>query len=233
MSDKTKKPKAPQEQEKKRTFSEASIRTRFQPGTSKTFGAFICKYCGVKTTAYNCDRRVFCSAACGKEWREENVMTRFLSFVQKGELCWLWIGWRDKDGYGRFWLNGKSIVATAASVRILKNIRVPAGTLCLHSCDNTSCVNPDHIFLGSQKDNIQDCLRKGRRDRVRPPLLRGEQNNHAILNREQVLEIRTIYSRGGMSKRELALRYGVSHGNIKQIIAGRTWAWLTNSEQNT
>jgi hypothetical protein len=173
------------------------------------------------------NRSVFCSLQCRRNWEKSRIVERFLSFVEKQTSgCWLWKGGKDKDGYGFFWFNGKNRRAPAMALFLLCGVRLPKRVFALHSCDTPSCVNPDHLFQGNQKANIQDAMRKGRRLRVIPPLLRGEKNNHAKLTEAQVSEMRRIYAEGRTTKRELAQKYEVSLSNVKYIIAGRTWAWL-------
>lgn len=75
--------------------------------------------------------------------------------------CWEWIGAIATHGYGYFGANGKSIRAHRASYQIYKG-KIGDGLYVLHSCDNPSCVNPDHLWLGTQKDNIRDRNIKGR-----------------------------------------------------------------------
>lgn len=74
--------------------------------------------------------------------------------------CWEWTGSVRKDGYGRFRINGKTFLAHRVAYYI-HNGHWPVTNVC-HSCDNPSCVNPEHLFPGSQKDNMQDCLIKNR-----------------------------------------------------------------------
>ena len=82
--------------------------------------------------------------------------------------CWEWTASLNPDGYGRFYLNEKYMGAHRASWMI-HNGEIPSGdgshgTCVLHKCDNRKCVNPDHLFLGSQQDNLSDMEEKGRRD---------------------------------------------------------------------
>lgn len=80
--------------------------------------------------------------------------------------CWYWTGERLKIGYGRTYNDGSHEMAHRASYRLYKGD--PAGKLVCHRCDNTLCVNPDHLFLGTHRDNTQDMLRKGRGSK--PPI---------------------------------------------------------------
>ena len=94
------------------------------------------------------------------------VEQRFWDKVKKTDSCWIWKASYRGNGYGGFRWNGKMVSASRASW-IIKNGEIPRGEgyhgLCvLHRCDNRRCVRPDHLFLGTNKDNVLDCWRKGR-----------------------------------------------------------------------
>ncbi len=88
-------------------------------------------------------------------------MDRFFHKVDKASDCWGWLAGKDKDGYGKIKVSGKTVQAHRLSWNI-HNGSVPEGVHVLHHCDNPSCVNPDHLFLGTHLDNMHDRDAKGR-----------------------------------------------------------------------
>lgn len=152
---------------------------------------------------------------------------RFWSKVRKtadGGGCWEWAASKTRLGYGQFKVGGRK-------GKMLKTHRVSyelycgeIGDLCvLHRCDNRACVRPDHLFLGTQLDNIADREAKGRGGQR---LRRGEGNGRAKLNYDQVLSIRGKYAAGAASMKDIADEYGVSKAHISEIISRKTWAHL-------
>lgn len=91
------------------------------------------------------------------------LATRFWARVQRaeGDACWLWLGVKDRKGYGRITLGTKNLKAHRVSFE-LANGRLDDGMLICHRCDNPSCVRPDHLFAGTASDNMRDAVRKGR-----------------------------------------------------------------------
>jgi len=89
---------------------------------------------------------------------------RFWSRVNKTDACWLWTGYRDPNGYGSLGVDCKNRLAHRFSFE-LHNGAIPAGLFICHKCDVPSCVNPNHLFAGTQKENMMDCSRKGRAPR--------------------------------------------------------------------
>ena len=109
--------------------------------------------------------------------------------------------------------------------------KIPEGLLVCHECDNPSCVNPDHLWLGTNQDNMDDRNRKNRQasgDRhgfTKHPetAAKGERNSHSKLTNEAVFEIRKIYSSGNYSQKELSLIYGVGSDEICRIVNRKIW----------
>ncbi len=91
------------------------------------------------------------------------TMDRFWNKVNKTDTCWLWTASKFKNkGYGQFGFNGKNTQAHRVAWTITYG-EIPKGMYVCHSCDNQSCVRPEHLFLGTPKDNVQDCINKKRR----------------------------------------------------------------------
>ena len=143
---------------------------------------------------------------------------RFWSKVEKTESCWNWIASKSRKGYGKFWMAGRTS-AHRASWRINKG-PIPQGLWVLHRCDNPSCVRLDHLFLGTNSDNMKDCADKGRLDIQKRPWMRwGERNHKAKLTNEKVGMIRSSQKAG----RELAKEFGVSETAIRYARSGKSW----------
>lgn len=88
---------------------------------------------------------------------------RFMSKIDKGAAggCWHWNGGCDSNGYGVFWLNGKQPKANRQAWLYLKGA-IPDGLFVLHDCDNKTCVNPDHLYVGTHEDNMRDAHERDR-----------------------------------------------------------------------
>lgn len=98
---------------------------------------------------------------------------RFEAKIERTPDCWEWVGGRNKDGYGSFWNgehrdSGTPIMVLAHRWAYESFIGpIPDGLYVLHHCDNPGCVNPNHLFTGTQADNVRDCEQKGRRNQAR------------------------------------------------------------------
>jgi hypothetical protein len=135
--------------------------------------------------------------------------------------CWIWQRARNNQGYGVLGLKGKIVLAHRFSYEKFKE-HIPDGFLVCHQCDNPACVNPDHLWLGTDKDNQQDGLRKGR---GRRGIHRGEQNVTAKLTDRDVLTIRRRYAEGEIQE-DIANDYGLHKTNVQCICSYKTWKHL-------
>lgn len=129
--------------------------------------------------------------------------------------CWIWMKDVDAGGYGTIRV-GKMMKAHRASWVAFKG-EIPDELKVLHSCDVPSCVNPEHLFLGTQTENMQDMYRKGRQ-----PSIRGGDNPNARLTEAQVIAIKS--SKLGAS--ELARQFGITPTMASYIKRGKSWGHL-------
>jgi hypothetical protein len=137
--------------------------------------------------------------------------------------CWPWRGARMLSGYGRRRSSARNQLAHRFALEIKLGRAIAPGMQALHSCDNPPCVNPGHLFEGTNQDNIDDRVAKGRTRRASfERIPRGEQVSTAKLTAGQVVEIRRRIS-DGSSKRSLGIEFGVSRTTIQQIFARRSW----------
>lgn len=143
---------------------------------------------------------------------------RFWAKVEKKgkDECWEWTACKDYQEYGVFWLAPKNKRAHRFSWTLHCG-KIPDGLCVCHHCDNPSCVNPAHLFVGTTVDNTQDSVQKGRRQQ-------GEAHANSKLTEEMVLQIRCDYE--NMIKKsvyKLTGKYGVSHVTIHRIVTRKTW----------
>lgn len=149
------------------------------------------------------------------------VEVRFWRFVDKTENCWYWTGRsRSKKGYGNISAGARDAnhkLAHRLSYEIHKGA-IPVGMVVMHTCDNPSCVNPDHLVVGTQSENILDSFRKGRKISI-PPHKQGEEHGASKLNNELVKLIRASTD----SIKSLSIFYGVSLSSIERVLNRKTW----------
>ncbi len=130
--------------------------------------------------------------------------------------CWRWTGF-VLNGYGEVHLHRNARTCRVHRLAwVIYRGAIPDGLCVLHHCDKPLCFNPDHLFLGTQGDNIADKVAKQRQ-------ARGERQGNARLTREQAEEIRALYVRGKVSQRALGEQFGVHLGTIHQVVTEKTW----------
>ena len=158
---------------------------------------------------------------------QNSVPQRFWSKVEKTETCWLWTAGKFSNGYGQFHIGRQNPIRANRMAWVLTYGDIPDGLMVCHTCDNPACVRPDHLFLGTGKDNQQDAARKGRtvRGRKRPGTgPAGERNSHARITGDEVVIIRADYRSGDFSLKQLAERHGISKSQVHNIVTGKQWS---------
>jgi hypothetical protein len=155
----------------------------------------------------------------------KEVEERFWRKVNKTGDCWLWQGWKNSDGYGDYRTAQKHGIFDSKRAHRISYYFTYGDydrklDVC-HKCDTPLCVNPNHLFLGTRKDNMQDCVSKGRLSP--PPIHKGENTHTAKLDWNKVREIRRLHSEGGVSQVELGKRYGVTKHTINKIVKNINW----------
>jgi hypothetical protein len=153
-------------------------------------------------------------------WRkfEPGTPNHFWSKVAKTDNvddCWLWVAGCDGHGRGAYSLNHKTCVAPRVAYEFSKG-KIQTGLFVCHTCDNQKCCNPNHLFLGTHQDNMDDKTHKGHN-------VFGEKNGRHKLTNAQVLEIRELYAGGSLSQYQLADIYGVARKNIGKIVNRKHW----------
>lgn len=138
------------------------------------------------------------------------------------DTCWVWPNYCIPNGYGtmRCGVRRRQVYVHRISYLIF-NGSIPDGMVVRHSCDNPPCVNPAHLLVGTTRDNIHDCIDRGRK--TAPPHRRGADHNHAKLSEADVLEIRRLYATGKWRQVDLAAKYKVRQTNISQIVRRDSW----------
>jgi hypothetical protein len=139
--------------------------------------------------------------------------------------CWIWKRSKIKKGYGHPKFKGKLILAHRLSYLTFVG-EIPNNLFVLHTCDNPPCVNPKHLFLGTNQDNMKDRNNKNRQ-------AKGEDQGNSKLVQEEVNEIRTLWSaeleerakgkNSQLTQRELGKRFGVGQGQINRIVNNKSW----------
>lgn len=156
---------------------------------------------------------------------DTTTLARFWAKVDQSGDCWLWTACRNKGGYGSFAaVARKGHAHTVLAHRFswaIHNGPIPDGLDVLHRCDTPACVNPAHLFLGTDVENVADKFNKGRQADVR-----GEGNGRAILAAEDVQAIRQRH-KAGESYRVLGIAYGVTKIAIAKIVRRENWAHIS------
>lgn len=194
------------------------------PGPKSTKILRSCEVCGttfaVLPSVLSKGHGRYCSMSCRKSWQTIPLPKRFAAYVGEPDTngCTVWTGTKHTAGYGVIGTggrSGKTVLAHRLSYEITYG-PIPPGLHVCHHCDNPPCVNPKHLFLGTDADNSDDKCNKGRM-----PI--GESRSYAKLTDESVRQIRARYAAGGISQRALGREYGISSGIVSEVISRKRW----------
>ncbi len=180
-----------------------------------------CIICGKRfeifPSALTRTRGKYCGLQCTGVGKRRPLIERFWENVWKTDNCWLWTGAMQKYGIIQQSAaeGGKRRLYAHRVSWVIHHGPIPVGANVLHRCDNTICVRPDDLFLGTTQDNSADMCAKGRQ-------CKGEKCHSARLTAEQVLFIR----QGQFTQREIMERFGISQSNASSILRGETWKHL-------
>ena len=141
-------------------------------------------------------------------------LIRFLKYVEKTPTCWLWRGAKLPRGYGRFYFEGKPRYAHRVAITLFCEQHPSDNSVVMHSCDNPQCVNPEHLRIGTQAENMSDASRKGRI--VVVSSWQGPNNPKGKLTAEQRLLVEAAINEGHRAK-DISARFGISPERVGQI----------------
>ena len=148
--------------------------------------------------------------------KKEPIGERLLRNVTKqSNGCWEWTRYKNVCGYGVIG-DGKKIFLTHRVSYEVHIGEVPKGMIVCHKCDNPGCVNPEHLFLGTIKDNVADMVKKNRH-------IKGEMVPSHKLTKEKALQIRKLYKTGAYTMVKLAEKYGVAYSTVNSVINEVSW----------
>lgn len=142
------------------------------------------------------------------------------SFPEPNTGCWLWVGKTTADGYGQLH-PGDNEFGLSSAHRYSYTIHhghISANLQVLHKCDQPCCINPDHLFLGTQQENIADMDRKGRRK-----VGMGVRHSRAKIDDDIALSIKAMYRTGLYKQTDLANRFNISRSVVSKIVNGNGW----------
>lgn len=159
----------------------------------------------------------------------QSLAERFYSHIVINKItgCWDWDGPPGKNGYGTFALTRTNHKSAHKVSYLLTHNSIPEGLNVLHTCDNKICVRPDHLFLGTQQDNVDDMIEKGRANYVR-----GSDSGAAKLMEQDVLTIRQMAD-NGIQLRAIASIYNVDNSTISGIVKGKYWSHVGGPTQKS
>jgi hypothetical protein len=144
-----------------------------------------------------------------------NGDARFWRKVETSDGCWLWRGARNTHGYGHLTVAGVYWTAHRRAWVLAGNELAADREVC-HRCDNRACVRPDHLFLGTHTENMQDAKAKGR-------IAVGDSHGRRRLNADVVREVRRVRADEGLSYKQLGARFGICAQQAHKIVRRHNW----------
>jgi hypothetical protein len=172
--------------------------------------------------------------------KECGLKCRLLNGIKKNGDCWDWKRKISKTGYGQITINSKYCSVHRESYKFFKG-EIPLGNQVCHSCDNKKCINPEHLWVGTQKENIQDAKNKNRladqrgrkhsketleKLKLRPHSdRRGEKHHLRKLNEKDIFKIRDLL-KNGYTQKQIGEMYEVNQSTICQIKNGKRWSHI-------
>lgn len=174
----------------------------------------ICSFCKktIKTFKSRLNTKRFCSRDCMvlSSRLISNIKRRFYSKINKTNTCWHWTGSKIKGGYGHFYKDGKNKKTHRVAYE-LEYGPFPENKIVCHHCDKRDCVRPDHLFLGTHKDNMVDMVKKGRS-------LKGEKHPNAKLSDSEATKVISLYKERNLTQKEIGKIFNVSEGCIYSVL---------------
>lgn len=172
--------------------------------------------------------------------RDDEMLRRFMEKVREDAGCWIWTGAKDRKGYGKFSIgnsrmaDGKRRNSMVSAHRVSYELFIGPipegqgfhGSCVLHRCDNPACVNPAHLFIGSNADNVRDMDLKGRR--ITKTRL-GSAHHNAVLDEQKVAEIYQMAIHRLKPQLQIARQFGVCLSTVSHIKTGRLWSHVTGA----
>ena len=165
--------------------------------------------------------------------KKSNEIQRFHSQWKPTSVCFEWTGAVKNNGYGVFGIfrNGKwkNVYAHRYSW-LLSRGKIPKDMYVCHHCDNRKCVNINHLFIGTAKDNAIDASKKGRSCMQAHPEKRpkGERNGASKINKDQVISIRKEYKPHHFTVNDVIKKYGISRSQVRRIVSRKNWKHVCN-----
>ena len=188
---------------------------------------YFCKCdCGVIKSIFetNLINGTIVSCTCFKNLSKEEynlrATERFIDHVKKTETCWNWKGVKHKQGYGLFSYRSRYMLAHRVAWILFVGL-IPEGMNICHKCDNTSCVNPNHLFLGTQKDNITDMFSKNRKSHQR-------ENHPKYKMTLEIIKKIFILREQGLTQIHIGLLCGVCQHMVSKVLRKKHWLQQLN-----